>query len=210
MYEFHLFGIIDMLEKLQKKLDAELHDAQEDESNAAHASSMKVQDLTDAVSNDQTGVSRSKVEMLKGDFAFIKSCSDRNLYFSDYYKTLSNTGMGKILLEMHIKETRRKDGRWRLTQHFSNIISLKGLDSQRKKFERKFVEHKRTLENMNKNKVLKQILIKEKSDVKAEVEEEKDNIIELNEISLSFNEGESNLKDSTLLRMVAGILHFQR
>ena len=36
VYEFHLSGIIDMLGKLQnKKLDAELHDAQEDENNAA-------------------------------------------------------------------------------------------------------------------------------------------------------------------------------
>ena len=66
------------------------------------------------------------------------------------------------------------------------------------------------VDNMNKNKVLKQILIKEKFDVKAEVEEEKDNLIELNEISLSLNEGESNLKDSKSLRMVPGILHFQR
>ena len=49
VYEFDLFGIIDMLEKLQKKLDAELHDAQEDEKNAAHASSMKAQDLTKLV-----------------------------------------------------------------------------------------------------------------------------------------------------------------
>ena len=60
VYEFHSSGIIDMLEKLQKKFDAELHDAQLDESNAAHASSMKAQDLTDAVANGQTGVSRSK------------------------------------------------------------------------------------------------------------------------------------------------------
>ena len=59
VYEFHLPGIIDMWGKLQKKLDAELHDAQEDENNAAHASSMKVQNLTDAVANGQTGVSRS-------------------------------------------------------------------------------------------------------------------------------------------------------
>ena len=35
VYEFHLSGIIDMLGKLQKKLDAELHDAQKDENNAA-------------------------------------------------------------------------------------------------------------------------------------------------------------------------------
>ena len=35
VYELHLFGIIDMLGKLQKKLDAELRDAQEDENNAA-------------------------------------------------------------------------------------------------------------------------------------------------------------------------------
>ena len=36
VHEFHLSGIIDMLGKLQKKkLDAELHDAQEDENNAA-------------------------------------------------------------------------------------------------------------------------------------------------------------------------------
>ena len=35
VYEFHLSGTIDMLGKLQKKLDAELHDAQEDENNAA-------------------------------------------------------------------------------------------------------------------------------------------------------------------------------
>ena len=35
VYEFHLSGIIDMLGNLQKKLDAELHDAQEDENNAA-------------------------------------------------------------------------------------------------------------------------------------------------------------------------------
>ena len=94
---------------MQKKFDAELHDVQVDEGNAAHASSMKVQELTDAVANGQTGVSRSKVEMLKGDFALIKSCSDSSLYFSDCYKTLSNTGMGKILLEMPIKEARRKD-----------------------------------------------------------------------------------------------------
>ena len=60
VYEFHSSGVIDMLEKLQKELDAEWHDAQEDESNAAHASSMKAQDLTDAVANGQTGVSHSK------------------------------------------------------------------------------------------------------------------------------------------------------
>ena len=83
------------MEKLQKKFDAELHDVQEDEGNAAHASSMKVQDLTDAVANGQTGVSRSKVEMLKGDFALIKSCSDSSLYFSDCYQTLSNTEWGR-------------------------------------------------------------------------------------------------------------------
>ena len=35
VYEFHLSGINDTLGKLQKKLDAELHDAQEDENNAA-------------------------------------------------------------------------------------------------------------------------------------------------------------------------------
>ena len=35
VYEFHLSAIIDMLGELQKKLDAELHDAQEDENNAA-------------------------------------------------------------------------------------------------------------------------------------------------------------------------------
>ena len=34
-YEFHLSGTIDMLGKLQKKLDAELPDAQEGENNAA-------------------------------------------------------------------------------------------------------------------------------------------------------------------------------
>ena len=66
-----------------------------------------------------------KVEMLRGDFASIKSCSDPNLYFSDCYSTLSKTGSGKILLEMHIKEARRKDGGWMLTQQFSGIISLK-------------------------------------------------------------------------------------
>ena len=48
-YDFHSSGIIDMLEKLQKKLNAELHDAQEDENDAAHASSMKAQDLTKLV-----------------------------------------------------------------------------------------------------------------------------------------------------------------
>ena len=71
MYEFHSSGIIDMLEKLQKTFDAELHDAQVGESNAAHASSMKVQDLTDAVANGQTGVSRSKeiISSLKQDVA---------------------------------------------------------------------------------------------------------------------------------------------
>ena len=44
--------------------------------------------------------------------------------------------------------------------------------------------------------------------MKAEVEEEKDDIIELNEISLPFNEGKCNLKDSKSLCMVARILHF--
>lgn len=68
---------------------------------------------------------RAKVEMLRGDFATIKSCSDPDLYFSDCYSTLSKTGSGKILLEMHIKEARRKDGGWMLTQQFSGIISLK-------------------------------------------------------------------------------------
>ena len=82
---------------------------------------------------------------------------------------------------------------------------LKDLDSITK-----YNASSQLVDNMNKNKVKKQILIKEKFDVKAEVEEEKDNIIELNEISLPCNEGESNLKDSKSLRMVAGILHFQR
>ena len=35
VYEFHLSGIIDMLGKSHKKLDAGLHNAQEDENNAA-------------------------------------------------------------------------------------------------------------------------------------------------------------------------------
>jgi len=70
-YEFHSSGIIDMLEKLQKKFDAELHDAQVAESNAAHASSMKVQDLTDSVANGQAGISRSKeiISSLEQDVA---------------------------------------------------------------------------------------------------------------------------------------------
>ena len=110
-----------------------------------------------------------------------------------------------------------------------NVLRLSPIQSQKKRklLEKKFTPQgsetilkdldsvtkynaSQLVDNMNKNKVLKQILIKEKFDVKAEVEEEKDNIIELNEISLSFNEGESNLKDSKSLRMVAGILHFQR
>ena len=49
-----------MLEKLQKKFDAELHGAQVAASNAAHASSMKVKALADSVANDQAGTSRSK------------------------------------------------------------------------------------------------------------------------------------------------------
>ena len=90
-----------------------------------------------------------------------------------------------------------------MTKNLTETI-LKDLDSTTK------YNASQLADNMKKNKVLKQILIKEKFDVKAEVEEEKDNIIEQNEISLSFNEGESNLKDSKSLRMVAGILHFQR
>ena len=110
-----------------------------------------------------------------------------------------------------------------------NVLRLSPIQSQKKRklLEKKFTPQgsetilkdldsitkynaSQLVDNMNKNKVLKQILIKEKFDVKAEVEEEKDNIIELNEISLSFNEGESNLKDSKSLRMVPGIPHFQR
>ena len=69
VYEFHSSGIIVMLEKMQKKFDTELHDAQVGESNVAHASSMKVQDLTDAVANGQAGFSRSKeiISQLKQD-----------------------------------------------------------------------------------------------------------------------------------------------
>ena len=44
VYEFHLSGIIDMLEKLQKQFNAELYDAQEDESNVESVGFMKVQD----------------------------------------------------------------------------------------------------------------------------------------------------------------------
>ena len=102
------------------KLDAELHDAQEDESNAAHASSMKVQNLTDAVANGQTGVSRSKGIISPLEQVVTTSTVDR-----DANRKKVATGMVRILLKMPIKEARRKDGRWMLTQQFSNIISLK-------------------------------------------------------------------------------------
>ena len=83
-----------------------------------------------------------------------------------------------------------------------NVLRLSPIQSQKKRtlLEKRFTPHgnqtilkdldsitkynaSQLVDNMNKNKVLKQILIKEKFDAKAEVEEEKDNIIELNEIS---------------------------
>ena len=193
-YEFHLSGIIDMLEKLQKKLDAELHDAQEDEGNAANASSMIAQDLTKLVELLSTQFAGNLLDLCAVEKWDRNTRSKPSIDFGTPLGRDEHTHDRQATVRRALMAVKPPYGseEERLEKKFTPQGSetiLKDLDSITK------YNASQLVDNMDKNKVLKQILIKEKFDVKVEVEEENDNIIELNEISLSFNEGMFNMKE---------------
>ena len=188
VYEFHLSGIIDMLEKLQKKFNAELHDAQEGESNVAHASSMKVQNLTDAVANVQAGISRSmeiisplKQILIQGKDGDITTLTD-NLKNIDKAIRMIKQLVDKLLEQVNDEAT-QKD--WCLTELSKNEQSRPTL-----------ADDESNLKNMENPTMHFAVLSKVKDSIRmialTQVEEEKDdvierNIIELDETSLKGN-----------------------
>ena len=99
---------------------------------------------------------------------------------SDHAGCLMTKNLTKTILSMDSKDP--------------NLVTVKDLDSITKYNIKQLVDY------LNKNKVLKQILIKEKFDVKAEVEEEKDDVMErdtfqtMNKLINDENEEETSLK----------------